>query len=284
VLLTGTGGDEWLTGSYLGAGDLLRQGKLLTLGRRLRNDFGASGFPDGLDMALRYGLWPLLPQPLRQLIRRGLGRHRFPSWLNPDFAKIIHLRDRIQLEPDRSRYPSLAQADLALTIRSGWWAHMFEIEDRAASWFSLEERHPFADRRLAEFAVSLPEDQRWRGPQRKHLLRQAMQGILPETVRQRTTKAEFSTVFLQTLRSLGQSQIFDSLQTANRGWIDGEKIQRAYAKMEAEANHHPDSAPSGLWPFWMVVGIELWLRQAMLEQDRSSKESSLRWEPAPQPV
>lgn len=284
VLLTGTGGDEWLTGSYLGVGDLLRRGKVLTLGRRLRNDFGASGLPEVLNLALRYGLWPLLPHPLRQLIRKGLGRHRFPSWLDPDFAKRTRLRDRLQLEPDRSRYPSLAQADLALTIRSGWWAHMFEIEDRAASWFSLEERHPFADRRLAEFAVSLPEDQRWRGPQTKYLLRQAMQGILPETVRQRTTKAEFSTVFLQTLRALGQSQIFDSLQTADRGWIDAEKIQRAYAKIEAEANHHPDSAPSGLWPFWMVVGIELWLRQATMQQDLSSKEASFRWEPAPQPV
>ena len=282
VLLTGTGGDEWLTGSDLGAGDLLRQGNLLTLHRRIRNDFGASNLSGTIDMALRYGLWPLLPHAMRQLIRQGLGRHGFPSWLNPDFAKRIHLHDRIKLEPDRSSYASLAQADIALTLKSGWWAHMFEIEDREASWFSLEERHPFADRRLVEFAVSLPEDQRWRGQQTKYLLRQAMRGILPETVRQRTTKAEFSTVFLQTLRSLGGSRFFDSSQVAARGWVDADKIQRAYATMESGATNNPDSAPSGLWSLWMVVGIELWLRQSIVNQDVSSEEASLHWKPTTQ--
>lgn len=282
VLLTGTGGDEWLTGSYLGAGDLLRQGKLHTLHRRIRNDFGASNLSDTFDMALRYALWPLLSQSLRQLIRRGLGRHGFPSWLNQDFAREIHLRDRIQLEPDRSPYASLAQADLALILKGGWWPHMSEIEDREASWFSLEERHPFADRRLAEFAVSLPEDQRWRGRQTKYLLRQTMRGMLPETVRQRTTKAEFSTIFLQTLRSLGGSHFFDSLQAADRGWVDADKIRRAYASMEAGATNNPDSAPSGLWSLWMVVGIELWLRQGIVNQDVSSEEASLHWKPTTQ--
>lgn len=282
VLLTGTGGDEWLTGSYLGAGDLLRQGKLHTLHRRIRNDFGASNFSGTIEMALRYGLWPLLPHAMRQLIRQGLGRHGFPSWLNPDFAKKNYLRDRIKLEPDRNPYASLAQADLALILKGGWWPHMSEIEDREASWFSLEERHPFADRRLAEFAVSLPEDQRWRGQQTKYILRQAMQGLLPETVRQRTTKAEFSTVFLQALRSLGGSRFFDSSQVAAMGWVDADKIQRAYANMETGATNNPDSAPSGLWSLWMVVGIELWLRQGIVNQDVSSEETSLHWKPTTQ--
>ena len=280
VLLTGTGGDEWLTGSYLGAGDLLRQGKLPTLHRRIRNDFGASNLSGTIGMALRYGLWPLLPHAMRQLIRQGLGRHGFPSWLNPDFAKRIHLHNRITLEPDRSFYASLAQADIALTIRDGWWAHVFESENREASWFSLEERHPFADRRLAEFAVSLPEDQRWRGQQRKYLLRQAMRGILPETVRQRTTKAEFSPIFLQTFRSLGGSRFFDSLQVAAMGWVDADKIRRTYASIEAGATNSPDSATSGLCPLWMVVGIELWLRQNIVDRDVSLEEASFHWKPA----
>lgn len=284
VLLTGTGGDEWLAGSDLGVGDLLRRRRLRTLASRLRNDFGAAGLPQVLEMALRHALWPLVPQSIRRLIRRGLGRHGLPPWLNHDFARRIHLRDRIQLEPDWSPYANLAQADVALTLRNGWWAHTLEIEERATSWFALEERHPFADRRFAEFAVALPEDQRCRDNQSKYLLRQAMHGILPETVRQRTTKAEFATVFLRSLRALGGSRFFDSLHVATMGWIDADKIRRAYASMEAGATGSPATGPSGLWPLWMTVGIELWLRHLIVDRDLSPEETSVRWEPAAQPA
>jgi Asparagine synthase len=43
---------------------------------------------------------------------------------------------------------------------SGWNAHFREGWGRNAAFLGVEERHPFFDRRLAEFAFALPERQR----------------------------------------------------------------------------------------------------------------------------
>ena len=58
-----------------------------------------------------------------------------------------------------------------------------ERHDRVAGAFSIEARHPFFDKRLAEFCLALPWDQKIRKGWPKAILRQAMTGIIPEAVR-----------------------------------------------------------------------------------------------------
>jgi asparagine synthase (glutamine-hydrolysing) len=58
---------------------------------------------------------------------------------------------------------------------------------------SIEARVPFLDHRLVEFVVSLPEDMKLSGGLTKRVLRDAMQGVLPERVRMRTDKLGFVT-------------------------------------------------------------------------------------------
>jgi asparagine synthase (glutamine-hydrolysing) len=264
VLLTGTGGDEWLTGSPFHAADLARQLKFRSLIDLVGFCSGASGAREAVHLALRYGVWPLLPQGLRQGLRQVIGRDGVPLWLNQQFARRIDLPTRMRLEMNWRPYPSAAQADLALTLTNGWWVHSLEIEERASAWYALEERHPFTDRRIVEFATALPEEQRWRRDQPKFILRQAMQGLLPETVRQRLTKAEFSPVLIQTLQALGSRRLFDSLLTASMGWVNGDEVRSMYKKVaQGPVQDHADHIPY-LWPLWMVVGIELWLRSVLL--------------------
>ena len=64
-------------------------------------------------------------------------------------------------------------------------------EDRNSMAHSVETRHPFLDYRLVEFAVNCPADLKLRDGWSKWLLRNAMQGILPEKVRLRKTKLGF---------------------------------------------------------------------------------------------
>jgi asparagine synthase (glutamine-hydrolysing) len=56
---------------------------------------------------------------------------------------------------------------------------------------SIEARLPFLDYRLAELAYALPDNWKLRGPWNKYILRQAMQGRIPENVRMRTDKMGF---------------------------------------------------------------------------------------------
>jgi asparagine synthase (glutamine-hydrolysing) len=54
--------------------------------------------------------------------------------------------------------------------------------DRATMAHSLEARPPLLDHRLAEFAATIPAQYRLRGGTTKYLFKQAMRGILPDTI------------------------------------------------------------------------------------------------------
>jgi asparagine synthase (glutamine-hydrolysing) len=284
VLLTGTGGDEWLAGSLHHAADLLRRLRIVPMLRRVGPDTGTSGLREIACAAVQFGIGPLLPPLLRRTLKRILRRDGVPSWVNPDFARRINLAERLQASTHDRGFPSFAQADIYDLLRSGWWPHTAEVEERAASRFGLEERHPLSDQRIVEFALAIPEDQRWRGEQPKFILRQAMRGLLPESVRQRLTKAEFSPVLQQTFDSLGGSHFFDSLQLSARGWIDGTQVRRVYDRM---MDHDPmiqESPPPGMWPLWMIAGSELWLKHAGVGQGVSSSAAPSHLEAAAQPA
>jgi asparagine synthase (glutamine-hydrolysing) len=66
-------------------------------------------------------------------------------------------------------------------------------QDRSSMAFSIESRQPFLDYRLVEFLLSLSPDKKFNQGTTKILLRKTMQGILPESVRKRTTKFGFPT-------------------------------------------------------------------------------------------
>jgi asparagine synthase (glutamine-hydrolysing) len=67
-----------------------------------------------------------------------------------------------------------------------WDARSAEWEARRAAQLGVEVRRPYRDRRLIEVFLGLPADQLFDPPWTKSVLRRAMAGILPETVRLRT--------------------------------------------------------------------------------------------------
>lgn len=252
VLLTGSGGDEWLAGSLDHAADLLRRLELRGMFRRIGSEAGNSSLTDILRAALVHGLRPLLPGGLRRTLKGWLRRDGVPVWIDPHFARRINLADRLAAAPPAPRFPSLAQQEIHATLRSGWWPHSLEMEERAASRYGVEERHPLCDRRLVEFALSLPEDQRWRGAEYKFILRRGLRGRLPDSVRQRADKAEFSPVVRRSLEAAGGARLFETAATAKLGMVKSGVLQRMCQEQDQGAAH--------LWPLWSVAGVEIWIR------------------------
>jgi len=64
--------------------------------------------------------------------------------------------------------------------------------DRASMQQSIEIRMPFMDYRLVQFVFNLPIESRLNGGYTKRILRDAMKGILPETIRTRKLKIGLS--------------------------------------------------------------------------------------------
>ncbi len=154
---------------------------------------------------------------------------------------------------------SYAQRDLFSSTTHGLGIHGTELDERAASFLSLENRHPLNDRRIIEFALALPEDQRWRDKP-KFVLRNAVGKFLPSSVRTRVLKADFSCMFAQALLAESMATIFQSLSVASMGWVDGKQIWADYQTMARCYQQGDETYRFHVAPLWMVFGVELWFR------------------------
>ena len=201
VLLTGFGGDQWLFGNPYYYADLLRRLRLPSLIRRFRRDSGRHDIIGALRHLLTYGLCPLLPRTGRRVISWGRAQEGFPPWINSQFARRVSLRERIRTEIRGRDYSSFAQWAVYKMATHGWQIHFDEMDERAASWFGLERRHPLSDRRIVEWALAVPEEQRQRRGHTRFVLREAVRGLLPDTVQNRVTKADFSAHFATGLKT-----------------------------------------------------------------------------------
>lgn len=262
VLLTGYGGDEWFTGSRFHYADWLRAGALFRVARQAVSDAQVRGLGWSASAVVRFGAWPMLPAVVRAGIlhaRPALRGKIVPDWIGPEAAARAALESRIAFKVTPREGESHAQAEIR-SYASGMAAHSEEMEDRAASRAGVEQRHPFYDRRLMEFAYALPEDQRWRGAYIKRLLRTAVHE-LPDSVRWRTSKAEFSPVYLDAIirqRAAGLPRLVE------RGWITPVAFDQMseYVREAVASNDRLAIVRAG--SFWILLAIEQWLEFATM--------------------
>ena len=131
-------------------------------------------------------LKPLFPRFLRDRLRpvaRRLGWvwGHIPHWIDADFRLRFGLDARLRRESVKKSFPSRVQRHLyeVLLFNSNITSTLGE-KDCLGSIFSAEYRYPFLDRRLVEFLIAIPEEQRWWMDRPKTILRRALRGILPE--------------------------------------------------------------------------------------------------------
>lgn len=274
VMLTGLGGDEWFTGNEYRYADLLKQLKIQTFIRHARQDRDVTSLlPIPSNPLWRWALKPFIPVAVQRGLRRlKNGRNRF-TWINPAFSRSIGLPNRLRKDIDWHTFSSFAQAAHYTNSTSGFQTHAIEMEERSASSFGIELRHPFHDRRLLEFGMALPEAQRFRNNQKKFVLRRAMGHYLPESVLRRYDKAEFSQIFIEAFQSQGGEFLTDSLTIADMGWVDGNEIRRMYQQIKKPDRKNDEEYHKDVWSLWHVFGIELWFN-AVFNQGNLSKTST----------
>jgi asparagine synthase (glutamine-hydrolysing) len=260
VLLTGFGGDERLSGSLYYFSDFVRRGNFLRLFEEMRKQNITPASARGLSALFHYALVPLLPDVTRRMtrsLRRVIGQcpETF-SWIRREFARRINLADRLRADITEGRPLRSSKMWLRLLLEHGGRVHGTEIEDRAAARLHLEQRHPFTDRRMIELSFNLPENQRLRGDQ-KLILRHAMEGMLPELIRQRRDKAEFSETLFRAL-SQTRAELACAPGPGESGWIDRPRVQIMRKEMERLHSDGNEDYILRVWPLWMVWALDLW--------------------------
>jgi hypothetical protein len=133
-----------------------------------------------------------------------------------------------------------------------------EAHERSAAHFGIDTRHPFGDRRIAEFAFALPEDQRWRGGLTKFVLRTAAKPWVPAMIRDRTTYGTASGVISQVIRRLTASGLWENSVAARRGWIDVRGVTDAIGRMTALERAGDDRYESLVHRLWLACAAEVW--------------------------
>ncbi len=270
VVLTGCGGDHAFAGSLFHYADLLRQGRIAAAARQMRDDASLEDFGWTPQQAIAAGVLPLLPRPFKRLIgpaARRLGwPGRVPAWIGAPLAARTDLEARLH-PPAPSRWPaSFSRAAVADGFTSPALHAPLEETERVAAEFELEERHPFLDRRIVEFAVALPESQRWRRDQTKVILRNALAPLLPASVRTRQDKADFSAQAFRVLEALGGRRLMDDLRIARLGWVEQRRVSSLYRDMRRRFHGGDQRYADRLFPMWAIAGVEWWYRSAFLKE------------------
>jgi len=128
-------------------------------------------------------IWPSVRNRFRALAGKRAGWPDFPRWIEPDFAKRMNLKDRWT----RSGFSGLTPAHPIVpaahaSLMGPQWAHSHELQDPGVTRCPLEVRHPFLDLRIVDYILALPP---FPWTYQKSLLRAAVAGRLPESVRTR---------------------------------------------------------------------------------------------------
>jgi asparagine synthase (glutamine-hydrolysing) len=126
------------------------------------------------------GIW----RRAKNLFGKDATTSECPRWLAPDFARRLNLQERAKQwsrpAPVSPPHPVLTKGHASLS--SSHWSRMFEVEDAGVTHCPVELRHPFLDLRVVNFLLALPPFPLFF---EKRLLREAVVGRLPESIRTR---------------------------------------------------------------------------------------------------
>ena len=128
-------------------------------------------------------------------------------------------------------------------------------QDQMSMSTSIESRVPFLDHVLVEFASRLPDRLKLSGFATKRILRQAMQGVVPDSILSRP-KMGFPVPFAQWVRGPWNGVARDVLldpRSRQRGLINPRSVEQLL-------DAHRSGARIGGDAIWALLNLELWYR------------------------
>ena len=204
VVLSGQGADETLAGYP--AFKTARMRRSLTGGRLFWRRLGVGSWLRWRDPAFygallswwkaepglnrRYGLVP--PWSGQWALLAGAWNSLFDPAAGAGFSAFPSMPETLPEPPPDlvvGRVGDPLHRDLLFEQRSRLEGWVLAMEDRVSMAHSVEERVPFLDHRLVELAAAVPSNMLLHGFREKHLLREAMTGSVPESIRCRKKKA-----------------------------------------------------------------------------------------------
>ena len=144
---------------------------------------------------------------------------------------------------------------LLYTDLSTYLVELLMKQDQMSMSASIESRVPFLDHHLVEFVATLPADRKLTGFRTKRILRDAVEDVVPESVRTRA-KMGFPVPFGRWMRSGWNDVARDVLmdrRARERGLLRPGAAEGVLADARA-------GAPGAADAVWSLLNLELWQR------------------------
>ena len=264
VLLDGLDGDSTVSHGLDYLAELARKGRWISLVKEATalSRKASRSYPPW-KVVWQYGLHPLIPEIYKRTWRRLHGRSQLTEFLNPiinpSFAKRVGLAERAQALLDKLSAPThSAREGHWQGLNSGLFPYVLEIADKAAAAFSVNPRYPFFDRRLVEFCLAVPANQKLHQGWTRMIMRRAMADILPDKVRWRIGKANLSPNFQLRLLD-GHRKLLEDIIAKDPSlieeYVDVPALRRVYSRYVSQ------QAAKDALVVYGAVTLALWLSE-----------------------
>jgi asparagine synthase (glutamine-hydrolysing) len=241
VLLDGQGADELFGGYRRSNGWALRSQGATGIARGLVSPH------DRMDVLVALGS-DFAPHALHRVNRRGDATPYAVAAVRDAAARVKRPTAAVNGFDD-----PLARELMRQTFHTSLPA-LLRYADRNSMAHSREVRLPYLDRRVAEFAFSLPPDFIYRGGVTKAVLRAAVRGLVPDVVLDRRDKVGYET---PQARWLAEPAFVARIRDILLDPLARRRGLYAAATIEADAR-------AGRWRdsdgIWRALNLELWLQ------------------------
>ncbi|MCU0907233.1 MAG: asparagine synthase-related protein [Rhodobacteraceae bacterium] len=274
ALIDGHGGDEVVSHGYARLVELAAARAWWPLMREARGASRVHGTPFWsvyLGHVAQYG--GLAPRDLRRrLILRFLRRRGSSAAFGSDPRRAIGLispalRDQVQADTryaqrpafrDRDEFRNAARLQNLSQVSHPLIQRAFEVLHRAATAAGVLPVYPFYDRRVVDLCLSLPAEAKMRDGQTRWVLREAMRGLLPESIRTRADKAEFSDEVITSVRRYFDTCGPDPFQPL-AAYVDRDQANALLAELRSGALTDRKDNQS-VFVLWRLAVLLHWMR------------------------
>jgi asparagine synthase (glutamine-hydrolysing) len=208
-------------------------------------------------------LWPRGRVSILRNVARRVGPRAkpLPEWLRPDAIRRFDPYDLKARGTPLSSLPGEARRRRHDGILKPEDARSAEGVERLLAGAGIRYVDPWADRRLAELALRIPQYVITPAGEPKRLLREAMRGVIPEPARVGAGKRSPQPLYVRGLADRARSVILsliDGSRAASLGYVDEAALRRAYERFVDRPERVSDREWRALWRF---IDVEEWLRR-----------------------
>ena len=145
-------------------------------------------------------------------------------------------------------------------LTGGLQPFALEVFDKAAAAFGIDLRHPFWDKRVVEFCLALPSEQKLHQGWSRIILRRAMADVLPTEVQWRTDKTNFLPNFSHGLLAFERERLDEVIlwgSEAIKEYVDILALHEAYRRFVSSPSR---GKASEVFAMWRAISLALWLQ------------------------